>query len=54
MTAREMRRLDSITKSPVFSLYGEAIAGVTVIRAFGAPARVGFCVAEPCLMFVNP
>lgn len=38
-TAREMRRLDSVTKSPVFSLYGEAISGVAVIRAFGAPAR---------------
>ncbi|CAD6588427.1 MAG: hypothetical protein CYPHOPRED_004384 [Cyphobasidiales sp. Tagirdzhanova-0007] len=38
-TARELRRLDSVTKSPVYSLYSETIAGVVVIRAFGAPAR---------------
>ncbi|GAA5837403.1 hypothetical protein JCM5353_002686 [Sporobolomyces roseus] len=38
-SAREFRRLDSITKSPVFSIYGEAVSGVAVIRSFGASAR---------------
>ncbi|ELU41878.1 ATP-dependent bile acid transporter [Rhizoctonia solani AG-1 IA] len=28
--------LDSVTRSPLYSIYGETIAGVTVIRAFGA------------------
>lgn len=38
-SAREFRRLDSVSKSPLFSIYGEAIAGVAVIRAFGSSAR---------------
>lgn len=38
-SAREFRRLDSISKSPLFSIYGEAISGVACIRAFGASAR---------------
>ncbi|GAA5861561.1 hypothetical protein JCM8547_008073 [Rhodosporidiobolus lusitaniae] len=37
--AREFRRLDSVSKSPLFSIYGEAVAGVAVIRSFGASAR---------------
>ncbi|KAG9120664.1 hypothetical protein FRC07_003763, partial [Ceratobasidium sp. 392] len=35
-TSRDLRRLDSVTRSPLYSVYGEAIAGVSVIRAFGA------------------
>ncbi|EUC65182.1 multidrug resistance-associated ABC transporter, partial [Rhizoctonia solani AG-3 Rhs1AP] len=35
-TSRDMRRLDSVTRSPLYSIYSETIAGVTVIRAFGA------------------
>jgi hypothetical protein len=31
-TARELRRLDSVSKSPLYSLYGETINGVAVIR----------------------
>lgn len=31
-----MRRLDSITKSPLYSAFGDAVAGGSVIRAFGA------------------
>ncbi|WVQ74986.1 hypothetical protein IAR50_004594 [Cryptococcus sp. DSM 104548] len=34
-TSREMRRLDSVTRSPLYSLYGETVAGVAVLRAFG-------------------
>lgn len=37
--SRELRRLDSVTKSPLYSIYGECIAGVTVIRAFGSSQR---------------
>ncbi|GJE85243.1 multidrug resistance-associated ABC transporter [Phanerochaete sordida] len=37
--SRDMRRLDSVTRSPLYSIYGEAIAGVTVIRAFGASSK---------------
>ena len=38
-SAREFRRLDSISKSPLYSIYEEAISGVAVIRAFGAKER---------------
>ncbi|CAL1699089.1 unnamed protein product [Somion occarium] len=38
-TSRDMRRLDSVTRSPLYSIYGETIAGVAVIRAFGASSK---------------
>ncbi|VDB88774.1 unnamed protein product [Peniophora sp. CBMAI 1063] len=39
-TSRELRRLESVSRSPIYSLYGETIAGVTVIRAFGASTKL--------------
>jgi len=30
---------DSVTRSPLYSLYGETIAGVGVLRAFGASSK---------------
>ncbi|RPD54947.1 multidrug resistance-associated ABC transporter [Lentinus tigrinus ALCF2SS1-7] len=38
-TSRDMRRLDSVTRSPLYSIYGETIAGVAVLRAFGASSK---------------
>ncbi|KAI0074080.1 multidrug resistance-associated ABC transporter [Panus rudis PR-1116 ss-1] len=38
-TSRDMRRLDSVTRSPLYSIYGETIAGVAVIRSFGASSK---------------
>ncbi|KAG8216833.1 P-loop containing nucleoside triphosphate hydrolase protein [Butyriboletus roseoflavus] len=38
-TARDMRRLDSVTRSPLYSMYGETIAGVAILRAFGASSK---------------
>ncbi|KAH9947499.1 multidrug resistance-associated ABC transporter [Amylocystis lapponica] len=38
-TSRDMRRLDSVTRSPLYSIYGETISGVTVVRAFGASSK---------------
>ncbi|KAK4686614.1 hypothetical protein P7C73_g3512, partial [Tremellales sp. Uapishka_1] len=35
-TSRDMRRLDSVTRSPLYSLFGETVSGVAVIRSFGA------------------
>jgi len=35
-TSRDMRRLNSVTRSPLYSLFAETVAGVSVIRAFGA------------------
>ncbi|KIY53870.1 multidrug resistance-associated ABC transporter [Fistulina hepatica ATCC 64428] len=38
-TSRDMRRLDSVTRSPLYSIYGETIAGVAIIRSFGASSK---------------
>ncbi|TFK68805.1 multidrug resistance-associated ABC transporter [Pluteus cervinus] len=38
-TSRDMRRLDSVARSPLYSIYGETISGVTVLRAFGASTK---------------
>ena len=34
-TARELQRLDGVTKSPVVSLFTEMLQGITTVRAFG-------------------
>ncbi|KAG0164899.1 hypothetical protein DFQ28_008804 [Apophysomyces sp. BC1034] len=34
--SRELKRLDSVTRSPLFTHFSETIVGVTTIRAFGA------------------
>lgn len=33
------RTTDSVTRSPLYSIYGETIAGVTILRAFGASSK---------------
>ncbi|KAI5122627.1 hypothetical protein M0805_008716 [Coniferiporia weirii] len=37
--SRDMRRLDSVSRSPLYSIYGETIAGVPVLRAYGASSK---------------
>jgi ATP-binding cassette subfamily C (CFTR/MRP) protein 1 len=36
MTYRELKRLDSVTRSPIYALLGETLDGVLTIRAFNA------------------
>ncbi|KAF8627345.1 hypothetical protein AX15_004416 [Amanita polypyramis BW_CC] len=38
-TSRDMRRLDSVYRSPLYSIYGETISGVSILRAFGASSK---------------
>lgn len=39
-TAREIKRMDSITRSPVYAQFGEAINGLSTIRAYKAYDRM--------------
>ncbi|KAJ7499425.1 multidrug resistance-associated ABC transporter [Mycena latifolia] len=39
-TSRDVQRLESVTQSPLYSMYSENIAGVAVLRAFGASSKV--------------
>eukprot|EP00741_Cyanophora_paradoxa_P004114 tig00000769_g3996.t1 len=38
-TSRELARLEAVSKSPVFALFGESLAGASSIRAYGAQGR---------------
>ena len=38
-TARQLKRFDSIKRSPVFNLFSETLNGVTSIRAYGCQER---------------
>jgi len=38
-TSRELKRLDAVSRSPIFSFFGETLAGLPVIRGFGQSAR---------------
>ncbi|KAG5515911.1 hypothetical protein RHGRI_036827 [Rhododendron griersonianum] len=39
-TAREVKRLDSVSRSPVYAQFGEALNGLTTIRAYQAYDRM--------------
>lgn len=38
-TSRELKRLDAVSRSPVFAWFGETLAGATTIRAFSQQSR---------------
>jgi ATP-binding cassette subfamily C (CFTR/MRP) protein 1 len=36
---RQLRRLNSVTRSPIFSHFGETLSGVSTIRAYDVQNR---------------
>ncbi|KAF9115455.1 hypothetical protein BGX27_007708 [Mortierella sp. AM989] len=38
-SSRELKRLESVTKSPLYSHFGDTLVGVSTIRAFGVESR---------------
>ncbi len=50
-TSTELKRLDSVTRSPIFSIFGETLTGLSTIRAFGM--QDAFCAAHRALVHAN-
>lgn len=50
-TSRELKRLDSVSKSPIFAQFQETLDGVSSIRAYGASGRYEYM--NECFLDAN-
>ncbi|KAL7749460.1 Transporter of the ATP-binding cassette (ABC) [Sorochytrium milnesiophthora] len=53
-SSRELKRMESVTRSPIFSIFGEAASGTSVIRAFDASAQFTAALSDKVDAFHRP
>src|ERR1700749_1711052 len=41
-TSRELKRLDSVSKSPIYAHFQETLGGISTVRAYGQQQRFNF------------
>jgi ATP-binding cassette, subfamily C (CFTR/MRP), member 1 len=51
-TSRQLKRIESITRSPVYSHFGESVNGQSIIRAFSEEARF-VCLIYFCKIYFS-
>ena len=52
-TSRQLRRMESATRSPIYSWFGEAISGIATIKAYGLQKRYMLKLAHHTVFFLG-
>jgi len=55
-TSRELQRLDSISRSPIYTHFSETLNGIDSVRAYGATERFirACCAPSPLVALHSP
>ncbi|KAL7753678.1 Transporter of the ATP-binding cassette (ABC) [Sorochytrium milnesiophthora] len=53
-SSRELKRIESTTRSPIYSIFGETAAGASVIRAFDASAQFAAALCDKVDTYHRP
>lgn len=43
---RDLQRLESVSRSPIFAQFSETLSGVSTLRAYNQQARLFFCLCD--------